>query len=288
MKIYIPKYQGDMTIGGGWTFLRNFQKGMARYVEFVDDLNKADIFFIVSASMTDQEEVEEAKSKGRAIVFRVDNVPRKSRNKRGRIYDKMKRFGELADIIVFQSEWAREYAGYLTGTEHSMVINNGVDTDIFNLDDRTPSPRNDRYLYVQFNRDENKRFPEAAYHFHFVSRKNPEAKLTLLGAFSPEMITADFDFFGKENIEYIAPTPDPEVMASIYKDNDILLFPAFADAAPNTVLEARACGLEVQLVNPIGGTHEMMGVVDISLDRMCSEYDALFKLIINTNEDIET
>lgn len=287
MKIYIPNIS-EQSIGGGWTFMRNFKKGMTRNAEFVDNVKDCDILMIVSASMVEADTVEEAYKQKKGIVFRVDNVPKKSRNKRGRIYDKMRRFGELADMIVFQSKWAMDYAGYLTGTEHSMVIYNGVDTDIFNQNDRLVSPDAPmKYLFVQYNRDENKRFPEAAYHFHECFKLDDRVELTVLGNFSPEMIEADFDFFANEKVYYIPPVTDPYVMAHIYKQHDVLLFPAFADAAPNTVLEARACGLDVALVNPIGGTREMVELEDISLDRMCREYNALFELIKNSS-DIET
>lgn len=295
MKVYIPN-TSEQSIGGGWTFLRNFKKGMAQHIELVDNVEKCDLLFIVSASMTDADDVERAHAQGKKIVFRVDNIPKKSRNKRGRIYDKMRRYGELADVVVFQSEWAKEYAGFLTGVENSIVIYNGVDIDIFNTNDRQVKGDIDlgpsNYLFVQFNRDDNKRWPEAAYHYHMVWRKNKKARLTIVGKFSPENFNDDgsphFDFFGNEPITYIPPVEDPDVMASIYKDHEVLLFPAFGDAAPNTVLEAIACGMQIELVNPVGGTVEMVSnKFDLSLGRMCTEYNALFNLVFD-QKDIET
>lgn len=278
MKIYIPN-NSQQTIGGGWTFIRNFKKGMTKIgYEFVNNWLACDIILIAGVSMTDRGEIEEAKRAGKKIVFRVDNIPRKSRNKRGRVYDKMRWFGEISHAIVFQSNWARDYAGYLTGTDRSVIIYNGVDTDIF-WPMKNPSvlPAAKRYLFVQYNRDENKRFTEAAYYFHMKFRENPLVRLTMVGQFSPELIDADFDFFAGEKINCIPPIEDPYKLADIYREHDILLFPAFADAAPNTVLEARACGLKIELVNPVGGTIEMIGDFDISLDRMCQDYDALFR-----------
>ncbi len=294
MKVYLPNIS-EQNIGGGWTWMRNLIKGLSGKVKFTDDWRECDIYMITSVTMADRDEVEQAKEMGKVIVFRVDNIPKKSRNKRSRVYDNMKRYAELADMVVFQSEWAKQYAGWLCWPEDGIewantVIYNGVDTGIFH-----PAPLTDdedqvkplRYLFVQYNRDENKRFPEAAYHFHKRFRQDPNISLTLVGKFSPDNFNDDgtphFDFFGNETLNFIPPIIDPHEMAAVYRDHDILLFPAFADAAPNTVLEARACGLRVELVNPVGGTAEMLDDnLDISLDRMCAEYLGLFNLLTTT------
>lgn len=267
--------------------MRNFRNGMAGHADFVDHLEGADVMMICGVTLASIEEVNKAKDLGIPIVFRVDNIPKKSRNKRSRVYNNMRLFGSLADMSVFQSKWAAEYAGFLTGDVPNMVIVNGVDQSVF-----TPGPEREpgtpkKYLFIQYNRDENKRFPEAAYHFHQAWRKDRGVKLTLVGQFSPDLAMAEFDFFAGEDVEYIGVIPDPNTLAEVYRDHDILLFPAYADAAPNTVLEARACGLEVQLVNAIGGTSEMLDPdLDISLARMCNEYLALFNLLTNSYKEI--
>lgn len=275
----------EQSIGGGWTFLRNIKKALGDKVQWAHTWQEADLILIASASMTDAGEIEEAAKAGKPIVFRVDNIPRKSRNKRGRIYDKMRRFGQLAEHVIYQSKWAAEYAGWLVAQpDKSSVIYNGVDQSVF-YPSSEPKPKHLRYLYVQYNRDENKRFTEAFYYYHMYWRTAKDSTLTIVGNFSPEVIGANFDFFGNEPVSYIPPVADPHVLADIYRDNDILLFPAFADASPNTVLEARACGLDIQLTNPCGGTKELLDPdLDISLERMGSEYYGIFYLILNTKE----
>lgn len=284
MIIYMPN-TSQQTIGGGWTFMRNLKTGLGGKVQWANRWEDCDLLFINSASVVDLGEVEAAAAAGKAIVFRVDNILKKSRNRRSRINDKMRRFGELADHVIYQSEWAKEYAGFIVGTDHSSVIYNGVNTEIFYPDADADHSKEKRFLFVQFNRDENKRFPEAAYIFHMLWRNDHSRTLTLVGQFSPELVEANFDFFAGEQINFIPPIEDPHVMADIYRDHDCLIFPAFADAAPNTVLEARACGLGVLGVNKIGGTMEMLNPdLDISLDRMCREYYAIFDLILNDHD----
>lgn len=281
MKIYHPN-NSQQIIGGGWTFLKNFKKALIPLgYSFVDNWQEADIFFIGSVSMADAGEIEEANSAGKKIYFRIDNIPRKSRNKRGRVYDKMRRFSELSKNIIFQSKWAAFYAGWLTNNlKKSIIIYNGVDLNVF-YPDKTKTIFNDKFkkfLFIQYNRDENKRFPEACYYFHLAWRNNKKHCLTLVGNFSPELIDAKFDFFAGEEIYYIPPIENEKILAQVYREHDVLLFPAFMDACPNTVLEARACGLEIACVNEIGGTKELLDPnLDISLERMGREYDNLFK-----------
>ena len=293
MKIFIPTKNKD-SIGGGWTFMKNFISGMKRYykdVEFVGSLEECDILLISGVTLVDPDTVTKASQLGKKIVFRVDNIPRKSRNKRSRVYSNMRTFAESADMVVFQSEWAQMYAGFLTGNGllNSMVIYNGVDKDIF-----YPGPEFEssdykslKYLYVQSQKNENKRFAEAAYIFHMRWRKDHNIKLTILGEFPSDLVSADFDFFAGENIEYLGVVPDRKMLADIYRDHDILLFPAFADASPNTVLEARACGLLVEGVNDVGGTKELLeDGLDITLERMCQDYYSLFSFLMTDVKEV--
>lgn len=283
MKVYLPNIS-TQSIGGGWTFMRNLKDGMRKFhpdVEFVEKITDADVMLVSGVTLSTPEEVEFAHKQGVKIVFRVDNIPKKSRNKRSRVYDNMRKFADWSDRVVFQSEWAKEYAGFFTGDNQWQVIYNGVDKEIFFSGPEPESTEPLRYLFVQFNRDENKRFPEAAYFFHQRWREDNSIKLSLVGQYSPEIIDANFDFFAGENVQYLGIAETPEVMASIYRDHDVLLFPAYADAAPNTVLEARACGLRVECVNPVGGTVEMLeDTLDFSLHRMCDDYYELFESLM--------
>ena len=109
--------------------MRNITKGLADRVVFVDNLIDCDILFIASPMAVDKEEVFLAKRSGKKIVLRVDNIPRKSRNKRSTPHERMKDYATLADIVIYQSEWARDYCYPLCGM--GTVIYNGVDGSIF-------------------------------------------------------------------------------------------------------------------------------------------------------------
>lgn len=280
--IYIAN-QSKQKLGGGFVFLDNLRQGSRNLVTFVNHWQDAHTIFIPSVTMTTRQEILEAKAAKRKIVLRVDNMPKDSRN-RGTAFSRMRDYGILADVIIFQSEWAKDYVGYWLESNFRVkaekrVIYNGVDTSIFYYKDN-PKARGDTYLYTTFNTDENKRFPEAAYDFHLrhrdAKRKNlPLPSLKLVGNFPKELPPYKFDFFDGENISYTPAVEDRKKMGDIYRSCRYLYFPAFADASPNTVGEAIACGCEVLLANPVGGTKEVIEQYSkkvISIEEMADRY----------------
>lgn len=277
MKIYIPN-NSKQSIGGGWTFLSNFKKGSD--VEFVEKWQDCDLVLITGATMTDRGEMQEAKKAGKKIVFRVDNIPRDSRN-RGTAFSRMLDFARIADFIIFQSEWCRDYAGWwftdngVDITNRSAIVYNGVDEKAFYPDENERVEG--RYAYVQFNRDENKRMTEAFYMFHQAHRKNKDAELYLVGQFSSELIEYGFDFFAGEDVTYLGVIDHRQQLGDIYRSCEYLLFPAFADASPNTVMEAMACGCKVIGVNEVGGTKELINIQGRSIEDMCEDYKVIFE-----------
>lgn len=284
MKIYLPR-DSKQQLGGGFTFYRNFVRGLiGKDVEITSSWNDCDVILITGATMTNRDEMVQAKAAGKKIVFRIDNIPKDSRN-RGTAFSRMKDFAQMADRIIFQSEWAKDYVGWwledngIAITDKSDIVYNGVDVELFN-DRNAELKKKDRYLYVQFNRDENKRTPEAFYIFHQAHRKNKNSELWIVGQFSPELQQYNFDFFANENVRYLGIIDDQAQMAATMKNCQYLLFPAYADAAPNTVLEAVSCGCEIVGVNDIGGTKEMLALKGRSIEQMAQEYlDVFYKII---------
>jgi len=254
MKVFLAN-NSKQSIGGGWTFRRNFLKGTGDKVEFVDKWEDCDIFMIMSVSAVDRGMVASAKQAGKKIVLRVDNIPKRSRNKKNPA-DSMRMFGELADEVIYQSRWAESYAKWLTKRDGA-VIYNGVDYDNFYHNDDPLKDRKERFLFVQYNQDENKRFPEACYDFHMRFRNNPDIELWLVGLFPRGIQEHDFDFFAGEQINYIPPMEDKKKLADVMRQCKYIYFPAYNDASPNTLAEAIVCGCEPLLVNNNGGSIEV-------------------------------
>lgn len=287
MKVYIPN-NSKQTIGGGWTFRRSIQRGLP--ISWVDNWQDADIILIIGATMTNRDEMIEAKGVGKKIIMRVDNIPKDSNN-RGTAFSRMIDFAKMSDYFIFQSEWAKDYAGWWfkdNGIEvdsKSSVIYNGVDIDVF-YSKRTNNPSH--YLFTRSGRDENKRPPEAFYIFHKEFRKNKNITLYIVGRFGDDfndkLIQYKFDFFSGENIVFLSQIQDDEQMAEIYRDCGFLIFPAFLDASPNTVAEALACGCGIIGANPHGGTLEVIEKHKdkaYTIQEMGQDYLAVFNKVLN-------
>jgi glycosyltransferase involved in cell wall biosynthesis len=294
IKVYCPSVTNGAAISGGFQFLNNLKKSSEKgnLFQIVNNWQDCDVVLITGATMTDRDEMYEAKRNGKKIVFRIDNMPKDSRN-RGTAFSRMSDFAKIADFFIYQSNWAKHYVGYwidkqLDKPQNYSIIYNGVDTDIFNYSDN-PDDREDVYLFSQYNRDENKRFPEAAYNFHMIHRGNPRAKLFLVGQFSPELVANNFDFFDGEFVSYQGVITDRVELANIYRKCKYLLCPYYLDASPNTIAEAMACGLVIRLLNTDGGSLDVISnnfdesnnrPKIYSIDEMSKEYLKVFENLI--------
>jgi len=280
MKIYIPNVS-NTKIGGGWSFLRNLIKGLGERVDFVDKWEDCDIVFVFGITTINKPELHVAVRAGKKLVLRVDNIPRKSRNKRQSPAERLTEFGGVADCVVYQSNWAKKYAGYFIKNDNEIVINNGVDTEIFNKNDRESD--GNEYLYIDYNPNPNKRLDEAIYIFDMIWRKNNDAFLTLAGNM-PKMYTENSEFNWDlpvpATVQYHGITDTPEETAELMKRCDYIIYPSFAEAYPNTLLEAIACGLKTIGICAEGGAVEVLhnsenGVKTIQ--EMANEYLNIFK-----------
>ncbi len=288
IKIYVPNLQDNLNkLGGGFTFLKNIHKGLNGKVEFVDNWVKCDIVFVFGITTIDKTELHNAINGGKKLVLRVDNIPRKSRNKRQAPAERLTEFGNKASMVIYQSEWCKEYAGYFIDNDNNCIINNGVDTSIFNTDGRNSNGKT--YLYINYNDNPNKRFDEALYWFDMYWRKDNDIKLIIAGN-APRIYIDNpqynWDVPTNANIEYVGVKNSPEAVAELMKKCDYLIYPSFAEAYPNTVLEALSCGMQIDNVNKIGGTRELIkkngiGSRITKLSDMCNNYLEVFKKLID-------
>jgi glycosyltransferase involved in cell wall biosynthesis len=256
VKTHILNYEPDRT-GGGWTAARYLYEGLSCV-----DYHEADVIIITGPTMATHDQVEQAKADGKRIVFRVDNAVRDSRN-RGTGMSRMKAFCEVADLVIYQSEWARDFLLPYTKVVGKVILN-GVDTNRFKPNSNQPD---DSYLYVRSSRDEGKQWIMAWYWF-----VNNPGKLEIVGKFSRDNLEWGFDFFNSERYRYMGEQSD---MPDVYRRNKYFLYTYLNDACSNTLLEAKASGCEIVDVYGMlktGGAPEIMACEDISVERMIKEY----------------
>lgn len=265
MNIHLFNYEPDRQ-GGGWTAARYLARGLGNV-----SYSEADTVLITGPTMASHGDVEKAKADGKKIVLRVDNAVRNSNN-RGTGMTRLKAFADKADLVIYQSEWARKFLYPFTKKEGAVILN-GVDTNIYNSDNRIAP--DDSYLYARSSRDEGKGWIMAWYWF-----VNNPGKLEIVGKFSSENLEYNFDFFNNERFTYTGFHQD---LRDAFKRNKYFLYTYLNDACSNTLLEARASGCEIVDVYGMletGGAPEIMACEDISVERMISEYRGVLGAIL--------
>lgn len=263
MKVCIANYEPNR-IGGGWSFMNNFVKGMG---DAISNYAEADTYFICGPTMVERSEVEQAKKDGKKVVFRIDNAVRNSRN-RNTGMPRMKDYAEWADLVVYQSKWARDYLLPFTGVDGPVILN-GVDQSVFKPLPKKPNT----YLYSRQNRDETKNWEVARYYFSQLSSAN--CSMWIVGNFSPELVEGNFDFFMDEDFTFY-PTQAPDAYALLVGQAENFIYTYYNDACSNSLIEAIACGCKI--VDPhhfleTGGAPEILEQKDVSLERMIKQYE---------------
>lgn len=287
MKIYTQGYD-ETKIGGGHTFLKNFRKCFKD--NLVDDTKDCDIYFITSVSMLSKlSEIPIDKK----IVLRVDNILKKSCNSDMYPFkgDKVSRMvamqilAQKADLVIYQSEWAKNLLDSFLKPSRSVVILNSADESIFK---NYNTDRKEIYLYSRSSNHDNKQWHQAYYYYIDINKINKNAELYIMGRFSPENIPNNFDFFNGENIKYFGFISDPEQMVFYLNQAKYFIYTYFNDACSNTLIEAILCGCNIIFPNELtGGAQEILNKFEgkkekedyFKLPRMKEEYKTVMEAL---------
>ncbi len=266
MKIYIPSFEKlTTTIGGGNTFTQNLAHAIkGSDIEVVSKMGRADTVLIIGPTTAERNEIYLAKEQGKKIILRLDGVCEDWRN-RGTGISRMIDFCDIAHLVIYQSEFVRESVvepvERLLGKKlNSKLIYNGVDTDIFNKTGPklARGGRDKIYVHVHYRKDPNKRYEEVMHTYRMLHMKEKNIALWLIGRFPTIYREYKFGFWNNEVVQYLGIVNDKPTLAMYLRTADAMIFPSYADPAPNTVLEALACGLEITNVNEVGGTKELV------------------------------
>lgn len=262
MKIHIANYQDR--IGGGWTQQSYLARGLGNVA-----YEEAEVYLICGSTMISYEEFDKAKRDGKKIVLRIDNHLLPSRNRNSGM-QRMKHFAQNSHLNIFQSKWAYDYLSPILNRGGKVILN-GVDTGLFNDKDRE---NNEDYLYIRSSRIEEKGWELARYEYSLRWLMDNETNLNIVGKFSSENQVYNFDFINDERFKFWGIQP-PKMLAHIMKRSKYFLYSYFIDACSNTLLEARASGMEIiDVMGALntGGAPEIMDCEDISIERMIRQY----------------
>ena len=291
MRIYIST-KPDASIGGGWTFTRNivnYLNQQGAMCVFDKDMD-FDVAFVIGPTTISKEDFRAIRSNGKPIVLRIDNIPEDYRN-RGTALSRLKEFSQGADVVIYQSEWARKYVRAFTGIDGTVIMN-GVDRTIFNTKGRVNREvlQQRNYLYIRSSTNESKRWQEAKYIYRQEFLNYGNTHLNIVGNFGDYLKQYGDDFIKNykmgmfdEPYTYLGQITDPNHLAEIYKRSHYVIAPFYNDACSNVMLEARACGCELMMGTAAntGANQEILALPDdkMSIEYMGEQYLGIFKVL---------
>lgn len=279
--------QNDEKVGGGWSFLRNFKKGLEEAGHKISSENY-DLSMVCGATMVTRQQWEEAKNKPR--VLRADGIPEDFRN-RGTGWSRIRDYANEANLVIYQSEFSKNTTGRLLKKDGSIIMN-GVDTSVFKPDGPTDSKfGSPSIIYNHFRNDPNKRFQEVIERFRQYKIDNPKSAITFIGDYPKDQVrwTEKWDFGMldyKQDADwrYLGIIKDRKELAKKLRSAEFFAWPSFADPCPNTLIEALSCGLQPIWTNLYGSTDEIHNKFkdkyDFSLSNMIRQYIKEFEKLL--------
>lgn len=252
MKIFLPfTIRG---IGGTASFAQKFQAGMAAIGHEVFFEYRADydvMFLIVQAPF---KYLIEAKRRGKPIVQRLD----------GTYYWSVARWKFplynlkaaiirhcFTDFTIYQSEYSKYCADHFLGTkrgEHSAIIFNGVDTEVFSPVGKSINLRDYPEQKVFFTasafRREDQILPILEALKAYEKRYDDRYKLVIAGTFTGTVAAFSERFSEYKNVQFLGKIDNAE-LPKYERAADVFLFTHLNPPCPNNIIEALACGLPV-------------------------------------------
>lgn len=269
MNIHIP-YNSDQNIGGGYTFFRNFASAISHNpnLTLVNETMPHEVLFAFSPSTISGEVIARSKAKGAKFVLRMDGVPEDNRNS-GKGTRRLVEYALKADFIIFQSNFVQQTVGRILRDNGvvcpTVIIQNGVDTSIFtSAGGKVNLQGSPKILHVAYRKDNNKRYEEVLQMYRELWTYNKQANLILIGRYPTEWQDYNMGFFNGERYKRMGIMTDDTAKATFMRSCDVMFYPAYADPAPNVVLEAMACGVPI-VYNRYGGVAEYVGDCGVAI-----------------------
>lgn len=180
----------------------------------------------------------------------------------------MKENYELADLIVWQSEFCKkQWEPYVDTTKKSVVIFNGVDLEVFNtIGNYVPLP-GDKTKILHSNWSI---FPHKRIDILFDAIKTfPGVDFHCIGNYETTDTAKTFQRFAEfPNAIYHGPIKALKQLVNMYRSCDALLFTSEMEGCPNVCLEALACGCPIIYNANIDVVKEIMGDLALGFKTM--------------------
>lgn len=263
MRIHAPSIS-NQSIGGGYTFYKNFIKSMLRYedIELVSEDTPHELLFAFSPTTISGEIIDRAKKNGTKFILRIDGVPEDNRNS-GKGTRRLIEYASKADFIIFQTKFIANTVGRIlrdNGVTEvpTRVVYNGVDLDIFTPEGpKIAYPGKINILHINYRKDNNKRYEEVVQMYRELWTHRKDVNLLLMGRYPTEWMDYNMGFFNGEAFQRLGVIEDEKYKAQVIRSCDVFFYPSYADPSPNVVLEVMACGVPI-IYQSYGGSKELI------------------------------
>ncbi len=241
--LFIP-FNDYTQIGGVSSFMRNLKGFMDKNgLKYTNNIDNADtIFFPVAYDINKLTSVKA--SRDVTVIQRLDGVfyPSAHSTQQLEFGEIMKRiYLEIADFIVFQSEYSKEQCFYMFGekaVEQYTIIVNGVDKKIF-----YPKPlshRNDKLVFTTSGNFRESVMLEPVVKALDLLSKDISFELKVIGPVEKSLRK----FLERKYINYLGTTTHTELAEQLCA-SDVFIYSFLNPACPNSVIEAVSTGIPV-------------------------------------------
>ena len=269
LPLYVNRDIKNSPWGGGALFVNNFIDYYRKSkIDFTPP--ESTVIFVVGLDSEDKnrsaEELVELKLKVESesitpvpMIIRVnDNDARKGTNT---VDKRLLKLSRVVDGAIFVSEWQKDYFMSIGwGCKNSVVIQNGVDSNIFCPDPNKQKSNTTRVVTHHWSNNHMKGFD-----FYEMLDKNVS-------------IDYNFKYVGRDrgtfsNTRVIRPLMGP-LLAKELSSCDVYVSASRNDPGPNHILEALSCGLPTYVHVDGGGCVEFAGA-----DHAFSSLEQLLEMI---------
>lgn len=247
MKIFFDSVNFDSCSGPN-SFARKLARAMSKrgHAVTLDPLSRPDV------QLSFIQVTQRAAPK---IALRLDGIYFNTSQDWNALNEPIKKSFEVADIIVYQTQFNKRLTEKYFGTaKRDVVISNGTSLDEISAIQPMNHPSLAKYDEVwccSSSWRPHKRLSANIEYFTKLKQKN--VALIVMGGNSGQFI----DYSSTDIL--ITGEVDWQTCISVYKASKKFLHLAFLDHCPNVVVDARACGCEI-VVASSGGTKEIAGI----------------------------
>ena len=260
-----------------------------RYPHTKEDFN---ILYLVSSALSrySTDIAHWAKAQGVKVVLNQDGVAYPAwTSDHQRINSELKNVLNLADLVIYQSQFCKKTADYFLGVAPAIqtVMNNCVDVTTFCQRQKVIS--RDITLLVAGSHYQRERVTIPLHALKILRDEGVRARLIIAGPLrwpgADEEIRLFLQEHGLSQCVEMYGAFSYDDAPSIYARADILLHLKYKDPCPNVVIEAMACGLPTIGSNS-GGLPELVGDCGILLPVVSSWDEMMYPTVANVCEAI--